>query len=142
MKTFAIDADNDLAVAYNARGKKDLVLEADPVVAGIIKLCLRFQLLEGEWYQDIRIGIPYFRLILVKNPDLAVVRQIFRKTILSIPVIASVDRLDMTFDKTDRRLAVYFEATATDGRRMSGGSGKPFILDNREIGYSTGLETL
>lgn len=136
MKTFRVAADNDLALTYNARGKKDLQLESDPLIAAMTKLYLRFQFFEGEWFLDKRLGIPYFRLILVKKPDLSVLRQIIRRIILSVELIANVDRLDFTFDAPERVLSFTFEATAGDGRRVEGGSGRAFIIDGKEIQFT------
>lgn len=137
MKTFAPAADNDLALARNKRGRKDLVLEADPIVAGAIQLFHRFLFFEGEWFLDLRQGVPYFRLIFVKSPSLTVVRDVFRRILLSSAMVSSVEALEFDYDPAARTLAFRFTITAVDGRTIEGGSGTPFIVAGREISYTT-----
>lgn len=136
MKTYTPVYGNDLALARNKRGKLDLVLESDPVVASIIKLYFRFLFFLGEWYLNVDEGVPWFQRILIKNPNLMVVREIFRKILLSVATIDTVDVLTLTFDPVERALYLAFELTAVDGRKIEGGSGKPFIVSGKEIHYT------
>lgn len=133
MSTFLQTSNNDLALAVNSRGRKALVLERDRVVAGTIKLYNRFQFWEGEWFLDIRLGVPYYRAILVKSPDMPIVARIFRQVILGVPVIASIQTFTFDYEPTTRSVDFTFEARASDGRKVSGGAGKPFIVDGREL---------
>lgn len=142
MKTFLVTVDNDLALERNTRGKKDLALVTDPLLVAMIKLYMRFQFFEGEWFLDTRIGAPYFRLILVKNPDLSIIRQVLRKIILSVEQLATVDRMDFDLDRATRTLSFTFEATASDGRKVKGGSGRAFIIDGREIQFTGNSEAI
>jgi hypothetical protein len=133
MSTFLQEPDNDLALRLNARGKKSLVLVKDEVVAGTIKLRNRLQLFLGEWFLDTRIGVPYYQVVLVKNPDLSLVRRMFTKVILSIPVLATVPSLVFSYDKRTRAAGFTFTAYASDGRKVTGGSGEPFIVAGRDV---------
>lgn len=129
--TFMTDG-NDFALSVNGR----LVLETDPVVAAAIKLKHRFQFFKGEWFLDTRQGIPYFTTILgVKKPNIEIIRRMIRRIILSCPPITAIPRLDVYYLPSARKLTFEFEATADDGRTVSGGSGKPFIVgvDGEEI---------
>ncbi len=134
MSTLAITQSGDLALTYNARGQGNLALVSDPVVAGLIKLRNRFVFFLGEWFLDTRIGTPWFQYVLVKNPDLAVVRRMIRAVIESCPVIASCDSVDLSYNPSARTLSFTFAATANDGRTVTGGSGVPFIVDGKALG--------
>ena len=122
--------DTDLALVD---GK--LQLEVDPVVQAAYKLRARFLFFKGEWFLDLREGIPYYQFVMVKNPDLGVIRRLFTRVILSVsPVIESVTRIDCQIATEDRGLAVYFEARCTNGAKISGGTGVPFLVDGNELG--------
>ena len=116
--------DTDLLLDENKR----LVIERDPVVAAAYKLRNRLQFFKGEWFLDTRVGVPYYDEVFIKNPSLAIIRRLVRRIILSCPPIVAVRKLDMFFLRKERALVYNFEATAEDGRTVSGGSGQPFIV--------------
>ncbi len=115
---------NDFAFSDSGR----LVLETDEVVAAAIKLKHRLQFFLGEWFLDTRLGVPYFDVVFVKNPDIEVIRRMFRRIILSCPPIVDVNKLDIFFLKAERKLIYEFQAVAEDGRTVTGGSGQDFIV--------------
>lgn len=133
MSAFELTATNDFALTTDSRGKKQIRLSKDELVNGITKINLRFQLFEGEWWGDKRIGTPWYKSILVKNPDPAVISQTIKAVILSVPQIAQVEKLTYQYDNATRAFGFYFEAKAKTGQKITGGSGTPFILDGREI---------
>lgn len=110
-----------------------LVLEEDEVVAACIKLRNRFRFFLGEWFLDVRQGVPYFQFVFVKNPNLPLIRRLFMRIIRSVPQITAVSRVDLYPSPEDRGLVVYFEARAIDGRLIQGGLGTPFIIEGKEI---------
>jgi hypothetical protein len=121
---FHTDTNGDLLISL---GK--LIPETDPVVSAAIKLKHRLRLVLGEWFLDTRVGVPYFDAVYgVKNPDLELIRRLIRRIILSCEPINKVEKLVLNFDKVSRTLIYYFEATAEDGRTVSGGPGEPFIV--------------
>lgn len=138
MSTFVTDDSNDFALTRNARGKLSLSLERDEVVCGAYKLYRRGQLFEGEWFLDTRIGMPYFRLVLVKNPDLSVVRRVFYRWLTSVQVVAKVVRIDIDYQRAARRMGMDFELFAIDGRRINGGFNKPFIVTGPDLNSANG----
>lgn len=98
------------------------------------KLRNRFKMQLGEWYGDIRIGIPYREVIFRKGTSLGIVKRLFTDIILSLaPTIESVDRIEAARDARTREAVVYFEARANDGRSISGGTDRPFIVGNEYI---------
>jgi hypothetical protein len=74
------------------------------------KLAVRFKFFAGEWFLDKRQGIPYFRDVYRKNPDLDLIRSLFRRVILTCPGIASCSRNDLVYDEPARTLAHSFQA--------------------------------
>lgn len=95
----------------------DIAIENDDLViidgvddiAQHIKIRLRF--FRGEWTLDLRVGIPYFERILVKNPDLVAIRAIFREAILETPGIVALLDFDLAVDSGKRTLTVRFTAS-------------------------------
>jgi len=60
----------------------------------------------GEWFLDLDYGLPYFEQILVKNPNLPSVQDIFRRARLSVKGVSSDERLTLSLDTTSRTLTV------------------------------------
>ena len=75
----------------------------------------RFQFFLGEWFLDTREGVPYYRDVLIKNPDIGVVRSIFRRIILDTQDIASLRQLTIQLDATTRIMTAEFIAVLVDG---------------------------
>lgn len=87
-----------------------------------IKQKLRF--LKGEWCWDKSKGIAYYRDILVKGPNLALVKSIYVKEILTVPGIIRVDSLELSVDPASRLLSGTFSATYKDETSTSPVSGE------------------
>lgn len=120
---------DDIAMNINSN---DLVIRDGDIflidnaerVAQQILITLRFWY--GEWFLNTTEGVPYLEYILVKNPNLAHVRQILTEAIESVPGVVSLDSMDIDFDRQGRTLAVEYSATTDFG-----------LLTRREIlGYS------
>lgn len=124
MATFAQDANNDLALTTG-----QLTIVEDATEACAIKLKNRLQLFKSEWFLDQRVGIPYYEKVFVKNPDLNLVRQLFRKVLLATPPIVRVDALDVVLDGSTRVARYTFRAITDSGAVITGGSGEPFIVE-------------
>jgi len=124
VSTFAQTPDGDLALTS---GKLTLLTEDADVVA--VNLFNRFRLFLGEWFLDTRVGIPYIPQVLgVKNPDLRVIAQLFRRIILNTPGVIGLENVDVAFDRGVRNLSYSFLAKAKDGRTINGSSTGPFIV--------------
>lgn len=107
-------------VAYPVR-----VLTGGDAILQRIKVRFRFFL--GEWFLDTRLGVPYFRDILIKSPDLILVSAIFRQVLLTTPGVKSVASFTSTPDWSARLLTADFEATLDDGTRIVA-QAEPFII--------------
>lgn len=73
------------------------------------RISQRFRFFRGEWYVDERQGIPYRTQVLVDNPNLGAVEQLFREVLESTPGVKAVQKLDLSFDKATRVLTVDWE---------------------------------
>ena len=105
----ALDATGDLDLTGNELN----LVDGDDAIVQHCALRLRF--VRGEFFLDDEIGTPYFERILVKNPDLVVVRSVLRRVVLGTPGIESVANFTLTFDRSTRRAELSFEAQKADG---------------------------
>lgn len=126
VSTLARTLTGDLSLTVGANGLKNLTLVTDPAIACAIKLNDRFKMALGTWFLNLLEGIPYFQVVLVKNPSLPAIRQLFRSVILGTPPITSVTDLQMTL--TGRNLSYSFTAVTDKGQKIEGGSGLPFVV--------------
>lgn len=79
----------------------------------------------GEWFFDIRLGLPYSQQIFVKRLNVPTVEAIFRNEIITTPGVIELQEFDMTLDAATRTLTVSFRALTTEGE---------VVFDNEEIG--------
>jgi hypothetical protein len=79
------------------------------------KLATRFKFFLNEWFLDQREGVPYYRDVFVKNPDLDVIRSVFRQVIRSTPGVRAIRKFVLRFDQSARRLSFEFSVVAADG---------------------------
>lgn len=78
------------------------------------KIRQRLSFFKGEWGWDRNLGIAYFRQVLVKGPNAALIQAIYREEILKVPGIVAVPELDLAIDTASRLLSVSFSATYRD----------------------------
>jgi len=107
-RTVDVDADNPVEgdLYINPRGQLGFI-EGTQAVRQHVRSRLRFFL--GEWFLDERQGFPYFRDVLVKNPNRQSIISSLRRTIRETPGVAQVDELVLTVD-ADRSARVSFRA--------------------------------
>ena len=109
MADLKLDASGDLAVEDDNL----VILTDDSAIAQNLSIRLKF--FKGEWFLDLRIGVPYYQQILIKNPSLTVVRSIFREVILETAGIASISFFDLSVDSAIRLATLRFTALKDDG---------------------------
>ena len=80
-------------------------------IAQHLRIRLKFFL--GEWFLDTRIGVPYIQQVLRKRPQLAIVQDIIRRTVLSTPGVVGLLSLSFDLDSTTRRFTVELRAEIT-----------------------------
>ena len=78
---------------------------------------IKIQLLTflGEWFLDTTHGVPYLEYVLVKNPNIELIRQIFREQILSVDDVKSVESIDVDYDAQTRVMKLEYGATTEYG---------------------------
>jgi hypothetical protein len=81
-------------------------------------LTVRLKFFLEEWFLDQRLGIPYFRDILIKNPIMLLVRSIFRNAIASTTGISGVSSLTASINGANRTLSLSFVATMNTGAQL------------------------
>lgn len=104
----ALDDDGDLLI----EGGDATYL--DGVDAILQHISIRLQFFLGEWEWDTRVGIPYFEKVLVKSPDLNVVRNLLRTAITDTPGVTALTSFELALGAT-RTLQVSFEADTEEG---------------------------
>ncbi len=104
-----LDINGDLDVSTG-----DLVVLTG-VDATAQRLGRKLQFFLGEWFLDIRAGIPYFESILVKNPQTNVILSIYRQAITDDEAVTSLNDLNLEYNAATRELSVSFTAETVDG---------------------------
>lgn len=125
-KDLLCTADGDLDFTLGSRLTPDLVT----YVVQRLRQRLRFFL--GEWFLDLRLGIPYFERVFIAAPDLELLTGIYRKVILRTTGVGGLDSLVLRFEKRERILFVTFRARCQDGSIVEFRD-EPFVLDTREL---------
>ena len=80
----------------------------------------RLQTVQGEWYQNPDIGVPFFGEVTVKNPNLVTLKHLFTSVIAGVDGVKTVDSIDLSFSQGTRVLYITFAVTATDGTTVTG----------------------
>jgi hypothetical protein len=88
------------------------VLGGSIYVANKIRIALRT--FHNEWFLNINAGLPYYEDILIKNPNLDFVSDLYQSEILSISEVDSLDEFTLSLNAT-RQLDIFFIAILTDG---------------------------
>ena len=120
MSDFNITAQGDLQLI----GHQINLVSGTDAIAQQIQIRCKFFL--GEFFLNQQLGIPYYREILIKNPNLAVIRDIFRQAIEGVPGIDRVVDLDATIDNATRTLRLSFSAILDTDEELVF---EPFIIE-------------
>ena len=92
------------------------------------KLASRFKFFFKEWFLDERQGVPYYRDVFVKEPNLDVIRSLFRRIAEECPGVLSLVRFKIIYDEEARSLAYDFSAKVAGGDLVVGPNDKDFLL--------------
>lgn len=82
------------------------------------RLRTKLQHFLGEWFLDSTLGIAYFRDVLVRNPDMSVVKSTFQDAITSDPDVEQLVLLDLSLNSETRVLSVTFEVVLKSGELL------------------------
>lgn len=91
------------------------------------RIRVRFRFFLGEWFLDQRLGIPYYRDILIKNPDILLITTIFRRVLTSTPGVERVPKFKAQLLTAERKLLCDFVAILSNGSKIIV-QAEPFIL--------------
>lgn len=86
-----LDDDDELVVR---NGDWQFAVDGPAIKQGIK---IRLRTFEGEWFLDLEIGIDYWNIVLVKNPSLVLVREVFRRALAAAPGVAEVLQLNVAY---------------------------------------------
>lgn len=78
-------------------------------------LAQRLKTFMGEWFLDLRVGIPYLQQVMVKSPDPVVLDTVFKTEIINTPGIVELLEFDLRIDAGTRVLQLAFKALADTG---------------------------
>jgi hypothetical protein len=89
----------------------------------------------GEWYQNLREGLPWRQTMFEKGTSLTVKRQIIREVIQGTPGVAEVTYLSIEEDPVSRTGTITFEALSDRGFTITQRDlDAPFIVGTAEGG--------
>lgn len=111
------DTNHDLFLDSNGQ----IAFYADTVSRIKQAIRCRLQTVQGEWYQNPDIGVPFFDEVAVKNPNLVTLKHLFTSVISGVDGVKTVDSIDLSFSQGTRVLYITFAVTATDGTTVTGG---------------------
>lgn len=69
----------------------------------------------AEWFLDVTLGIKYWELIFVKNPNLTLIDSLYKVALTEINGISELTAYDSEFDGSGRILSVTFTANTDFG---------------------------
>lgn len=121
MTTSPYMVDGDIAVASDGTQRWTALVAEDTQQ----RLQAKYGLFLGEWFLDTREGVPYYRDVLKRGPNMTVVRSVLQKVATDDPAVENVTRFDVVLDAATRRLSVEFTAQLTSGEVLEVG---PFIV--------------
>jgi hypothetical protein len=74
-----------------------------------LQMCL------GEYYVDLAQGLDYYGHILVKNPNLLLIRQLIADQLAAAPYVSKVDRVSLSLATDTRELSATCSSTTDFG---------------------------
>ena len=107
-------------IALNAK-KHELIIENGDMLlinnAERIAQQIKITILEwlGEWFLDLRDGVPYREYVLIKNPNLNHIRSILITKMSAVNGVDKVKTMTLDLDKKNRVLTVDFEVLTSFG---------------------------
>ncbi len=79
------------------------------------KIKIRLLFIRGEWFLDTEVGIPYLDQVFVKQPNLDLLRALYRTEIIETLGVLAVREMRVTFIAGTRRLSISFTADSDVG---------------------------
>lgn len=115
----------DLFLRYNESGTLDLDMSNGdiaicPTQSDYIAqtIATRLKIIEGEWFLDTSLGIPYFTQVFGHKRNERFIRQLIMPEIQSIPGVREINNFT-TEESPNRRITISFETVMNDGIALS-----------------------
>src|SRR6185503_8634444 len=118
---FLQDSDGDLDFSKGLQHTPDLVTYV------LQKLGENFNFWQGEWFLDLRKGIPYFKYVIGQKFDRFLLQTLFRRAAARTHGVGSVEALTLAFNGPTRELVVQLRARTTEGEEIA--PAEPFIVE-------------
>jgi hypothetical protein len=93
------------------------------------RLRIRFAFWRGEYFADLRQGVPYLPDVLGNKPDISTVAALLRGVILTTPGIVGLARYVTSFDDRARVLSLDFVAILASGQTFVSADFGPFLVE-------------
>ena len=110
--TVATSADNPVEGDLDLADSQVWLIDGSDAIAQHLRNRLKFFL--GEWFLDVRQGLPFFQRVFVKNPNLPAIRAIFRRVVRETPGVSGVQDLTLSVSP-DRIASISFVALLDSG---------------------------
>lgn len=78
-------------------------------------LIQRLREFQGEWFLELRDGVPYHQEFFKKNFDPVLIDYVLKVKIIETPGILELLEFEMDYDNVARELSVTFRANSYDG---------------------------
>ncbi len=102
--------DNDLVVTTD--------LQLSRGIPAIMQSCrIALLMFAGEWFLDLKAGIPYWESILAQKPEVAkkAAAIAFRAALLGVPGVQEVTKLEVDFAGGTRRMSITWRVRCAFG---------------------------
>ena len=113
-------------IAIDAQGRARLTASPEEDVRQLLRTRLRRFL--GEWFLDTRLGVAYFRDVLIHAPNMSVIRALFMKEVSETPGVANVTKLELNWDTPTRLLNVELAVALDTGELLELTIGNPLTF--------------
>ncbi len=108
---------NDIALDP-ATGDLLLVNFGAQIVTGIDQiaqnLAIRLRFIQGEWYLNILVGIPYYQYFFIKNPNQIQVESFLKDEIVNTNGVEQITSFSSDYDANHRKFNVVFSCMAVE----------------------------
>lgn len=126
MSTWAQDpVTGDMLMPKIGSGASAII--TDPVECAALRIQNGLRLWQGNWQLDLNQGFPWGPALSNKNPNLVALSNQLKSAILLLgaPVVVAQPAIAMAFAQATRSLKFAFNAKATTGQTIIGGTAGP-----------------
>ncbi len=106
---WSLDSNHDMHLAGSGFA---IVRDADYVTQAIKT---KLQLYQGEWFLNLKKGVPWFQEIFVAPADVGRAGALIQAEILAVEGVQYLSKYDNTFDAGIRELTITFDAVTDFG---------------------------